>query len=116
MGVAKCRAERRREAREAGEPEPQYAPHAPQLVHIDVLLPKVIVESIEKRRELTDFESRSKFVEQLLHAGIARFDMELNAIRETQAEKAKPLVELATSPPANLKPRLVRPGGVRAEG
>jgi len=102
MGEAKRRAERRREAAQSTQPgdTPKYASKVPKLVAVYVSTH--IVEQVERRLSMTTY-GRQEFIDQILEAGVAWFDMELDNLAKTKSEKPQePLIVPAVSLPPGL--------------
>lgn len=99
MGEARARKRREAIARAEQQDPPARAPQVPELQ--SVCLSKRVVEQAERRLPMTTY-ARQEFFDQIVEAGIAWFDMELDNLQKAKAQPAESLVQPATHIPRSL--------------
>jgi hypothetical protein len=112
MGEAKTRAERRREAREAQQPE---SPADKTYVMVRFLVPKRIAQQIAARHNFVKehFPVRSDFDRAIYVAGVEVFDQDINAFAAHARGESKPVVpqpepERLVVPASEVNPNTVK--------
>lgn len=100
MGEAKTRAERRREAREAAQPQSDQG----MFEEFKALLPKRVMRQLRMRHDLVkeQFESFFLFAAAIFEEGMNVFDQDISAVLRHQKGESKPVDPTVEHQPERL--------------